>query len=134
MVSAFSALREIARNDLIVTATVNGRPLRLVASSVFEGQPPRVVWSDLMRVLGVKLLRRLRMTKVLRAKFAAQLETVKISGRDELAIPLPWAAAAMAAEPGMPDGLEIELAAAAELAVSRAGEVVLGVLPVEGRA
>ena len=132
--SSFSVLREIARNDLIVSATVNGRTLRMVASSVFEGEPPRVIWSDLTRVLGVKLLRRMRMTRTLRTKFGEKISHLRIDGREELAIPLAWAAGAMAAEPGLPDGLEMELAHAAENAVSRAAAVVLGVLPAEGRA
>ena len=131
--TAFAALRELARDDAIVETKVGGRRLRLVASPVFSGELPRVVWSDFLAVLHVGLVRRLRMTRILREKFSATATSITIAGKDEITIPISWAGAAMAAEPGCA-GMCDELARAVDVAISRAGDKILAALPPSGRA
>ena len=131
---AMARIRELARDDIVVATTVNGRTLRFVAGGVLFGELPRVVWADVMRVCGFGLLKRMSATRLLRSKFSAETEEIVIAGRQELTVSAKWAATMMSAVPSMPEGLEHQLQAAVEFAVSKAGQAVLSVLPTEGSA
>jgi len=130
--SALARIGGLARDDMIVMTEVNGRQLRFVGWSVLEGEPPKVIWSDLLRVMRIGLFERIQMTQTLRRSFQDQTDEISIGRRREIAVPLRWAAMMLANAPNMPDGLDAELKRAADLAVARSGDAILSILPARG--
>ena len=130
--SALARIGGLARDDMIVMTEVNGRQLRFVGWSVLEGEPPKVIWSDLLGVMRIGLFKRIQMTQTLRRNFQDQTEEISIGGKNEIAVQLRWAAMMLANAPKMPGDLDVELKRAADLAVARSGDAILSILPARG--